>query len=61
MSTRQQWLFAAAAEVMILTLMPGVPVFSGTSPVPDLYEQIASFGHKMDLADQELDRLDHDL
>ncbi len=57
----KQWLFAAAAAVMILTLMPGVPAFSGTSPVPDLYEQMASFGHKMDLAEQEIARLDQDL
>jgi flagellar motor protein MotB len=57
----KQRLFTAAAAVMILTLVSGVPAFAGTSPAPDVVVQIESFGHKMDLVEQEIARLDQDL
>jgi len=46
---------------MILTLVSKVPAFAANSPVPDLYVQIETFAHKMDLVEQDIVRLDQDL
>ncbi|MCA1787285.1 MAG: OmpA family protein [Desulfobacteraceae bacterium] len=57
----KQWLFTAATAVMMLTLITDVPAFAGTPPVPDVYVQMESFAHKMDLVEQEIVRLDQDM